>query len=113
MSVREVVIHCAARLGYGARGVIFVTIGGFALLAALGGRDRPVGTVGAFEVLLARPFGQALLLLVAVGLVCFAVWRAIQAMLDTDKCGRDRRVSCGDLQCSAVRQPILLSPPWR
>jgi hypothetical protein len=79
-----------ARIGYAARGLVFLLVGGFALLAASASR-RPVGARGALEGLLAGPAGDALLWTVAGGLACFAVWRLLQAVLDADHEGRDMR----------------------
>jgi hypothetical protein len=89
VDTREAVIQLGARAGYAARGLVFATIGLFAFLAALESRSHAVGAKGALEVLLHQPFGHALLWAVAAGLLCFAIWRVIQAVLDVDDCGSD------------------------
>jgi len=76
-----------ARIGYAARGIVYFIVGTFATLAAFGGQ-QPVGTKGALEKLLSTPFGGILLVILAAGLICFAVWRFAQALLDADRHGR-------------------------
>ena len=76
-------IEPLARAGYATRGIVYLIIGGFAVFAAFG-PSRAEGTEGAFATILSQPFGQILLWLVVVGLLGFAVWRFVQAWLDTD-----------------------------
>jgi hypothetical protein len=75
-----------ARLGYAARGLVYLLVGSLALLAAFGG-GKAVGTKGALAELLSKPFGAILLGAVAGGFVCFAAWRLAQALLDADHLG--------------------------
>ena len=76
-------IEPLARAGYATRGIVYLIIGGFAVFAAFG-PSRAEGTEGAFATILSQPFGQILLWLVVVGLIGFAIWRFVQAWLDTD-----------------------------
>jgi hypothetical protein len=61
-----------ARVGYAARGIVFLIVGGFALLAALGTGMHPRGIRGALQVLLGNAASGMLLWIVAAGLVCFS-----------------------------------------
>src|SRR5437870_3854529 len=70
------------RIGYVARGVIFLVIGGFALLAAGGFGTHPQGARDALEALF-QAHGYFLWPL-AFGLLCFAGWRFLQALFDTE-----------------------------
>ena len=79
-----------ARLGYAARGVVYLLVGGLALVAAFGG-GRAVGTKGALAGLLSQPFGYVLLGIIAAGFLCFAAWRLAQALLDADHLGDDAK----------------------
>ncbi len=75
-----------ARGGYAARGVVYLIVGFFTLLAAVGAGQKQ-GTRGALRAVLEQPFGQALLWIIVVGLVGYVIWRLIQAIFDTDQHG--------------------------
>jgi hypothetical protein len=80
-----------AHFGYGARGVVYLIVGFFALAAALGARARPAGSGDIFLVLITRPLGAVLLAVLSAGLLCFAAWRLGQAVADVDAHGRGTR----------------------
>ena len=76
-----------ARMGYVAKGIVYMMIGVMAGLFALGRRNRP----GDFSTVLLQslhePFGEVLLALLTLGLLGYGVWCLIQAILDTEKKG--------------------------
>jgi hypothetical protein len=80
-----------ARAGYASRGIVFIVLSVFTILAATGARAHPVGGQDALHELLLQPFGALLLLLLAAGLMCFGIWRAVQSAFDPDGCGADMR----------------------
>ncbi|MFE8071341.1 DUF1206 domain-containing protein [Marinobacteraceae bacterium S3BR75-40.1] len=80
-------IQLFARVGYSARAVVYLLVGGFAILAIAGPGGRTTGSRGALESLLAAPLGSWLLGATALGLVGYAVWRSVQALGDADHHG--------------------------
>jgi hypothetical protein len=84
-------LEAAARAGYVARGVVYLSIGAIALLAALDLWPRAEGAIGAMEAWGRWPAGLALLWLVGLGLYGFAGWRALQSLLDADRLGTSPR----------------------
>jgi Domain of Unknown Function (DUF1206) len=82
-------VEWMGRLGYGARGIVYLIVGALAVLAATGSGGKTTDTKGALQVLFERSFGDALLGLVAFGLLGFALWRVFQAVADADHHGRD------------------------
>ena len=79
-----------ARAGYAARGLIYLVVGGLALLAAFGS-GKPAGTRDALSALLSHWAGGAVAYLLAAGLLFYALWRLTQAIFDTDRHGRDAK----------------------
>jgi hypothetical protein len=80
-----------ARVGYGARGVVYLIIGWLSLLSALGNRGETPDAQGAIERLSHAPGGWVLVLILALGLLGHSVWRFCQAVLDADLLGHDAR----------------------
>ncbi|HEY0437453.1 MAG TPA: DUF1206 domain-containing protein [Phenylobacterium sp.] len=77
----------AARGGYMARGVVYLSVGLIALLALLGLAPRTHGALGALAAWARWPPGVVLLWLIGIGLCGFAGWRALQALFDAEGVG--------------------------
>ncbi|HEX2080465.1 MAG TPA: DUF1206 domain-containing protein, partial [Longimicrobium sp.] len=75
-----------ARLGYAAKGVVYVIIGVLAARAAFNGRQVE-GSEGALVTILRQPFGRVLLGIVALGLAGFVLWRLVQAAMNPEHRG--------------------------
>lgn len=75
-----------ARLGFAARGVVYLLVGWFAIDAAL--RGGKVGdNQGAIASLADEPLGEWLLAVMAAGLAGYALWRLTEAITDPEARG--------------------------
>jgi hypothetical protein len=72
------------RIGFVARGVVYVTVGVLAAAAAAGRGGRTTGPGGAVRAIGRLDATGVLLLALAAGLVAYAAWRFAQAYLDLD-----------------------------
>src|SRR5437763_10110502 len=70
------------RLGLAAQGICFTTIAVLALELALGQGGSATDPQGAFRVLANHGWTRALLVLLVVGFVAYALWRLAQALFD-------------------------------
>src|SRR5919107_345138 len=72
------------RIGYAAKGVIYLLIGtlAFRLAAGLDG-GRIVDSTGALRMIVRQPFGTVLLGIVAIGLLAYSSWQLIEGIWDT------------------------------
>jgi uncharacterized membrane protein YidH (DUF202 family) len=77
------------RAGFAANGLVYLIVGVLAAQAALGSGGETTDTAGALGHIVQAPFGRVLLGLVAIGLAGYAVWRFLQAGLDTEHKGSD------------------------
>lgn len=80
-------VELAARTGYAARGVVYLSVATIALLTVLGWVPHAQGAVGSLEAWTRWPLGVALLWLIGVGLCAFAGWRALQSLFDIERLG--------------------------
>lgn len=84
-------IEPLGRLGYAAKGIVYAIVGILAAQAALGAGGETTDTQGALRRIVEAPFGRILLGLTTVGLLGYAIWRLVQAFLDTEKKGSDTK----------------------
>jgi hypothetical protein len=78
-----------ARVGYVAKGVVYIVIGILAARAAFGAGGRTTGSRGAMETIVDQPFGRVMLAVIAVGLLGYAIWQLIAAAADTERKGSE------------------------
>lgn len=68
-----------ARAGLIARGVVYLIIGILAIKLALGEGGQAANQQDALKAIAAQSFGKTLLILVAIGLAGYALWRLVRA----------------------------------
>ena len=74
-AARGSAVEWAARVGFTARGVIYLLVGVLALQIAFGDSKRQADRGGALAALADKPFGSVVLWALGVGLVGMALWR--------------------------------------
>lgn len=74
-----------ARIGYMVDGVVYVLVGVLALDASLGARSPNVSREQALRAIVAEPFGRALLVLIAFGLIAYSIAHLFMAARDPEK----------------------------
>ena len=92
--VHEAVAHSAAfeavaRAGFLARGVVYGIIGILAIKLALGDGGTTTNQQGALKTIAHQPFGKVLLVLTAIGLGGYSLWRLTRASLGHGPEGSD------------------------
>ncbi len=92
-----------ARLGFLAKGAVYLTVGVLAAQAAFGSGGKTTDTQGAVQTISRQPFGQVLLLILSPGLISYALWRFMQAALNP----ADREVARGAFVASGVIHAAL------
>jgi hypothetical protein len=82
-----------ARVGLVARGLVYLIIGVLALKLALGEGGKAANQQDALRTIAHQPFGKTLLILVAIGLAGYALWRLVRAAVGH---GAEQRDSATD-----------------
>lgn len=83
------VVEGLARVGYGARGFVYLSAGMLTLLAATDVIREAAGSSEAVGWLAQQAFGKVWLVLLGLGLWAFVAWRVVQAVFDADHQGHD------------------------
>lgn len=80
-----------ARVGYVAKGSVYGITGILTFLAAFNLGGEKTGQLQVLDFLQEQPFGNALLLLIGLGLICYASWRYVQSISDPEGIGNDKK----------------------
>ena len=85
-------IETLARVGYAAKGVVYILIGVIAARVAFGEGGDVEGGSGAIRSLRDEPFGTTMLWLMGLGLVGYVVWRLVAAIRNPENEKKGKRV---------------------
>jgi hypothetical protein len=102
------------RLGYGIKGLIYITIGLLAIQGALGRGKTPADQLGAIRTFSELPFAQVLLWIVLIGLISYSLWGIIRAIMDPFHKGTDMKglVARGGYLISAATYATFVLPTY-
>lgn len=96
---RTSVFEVLARAGFVSRGVVYGVIGILAIKLAIGAGGKTTDQSGALRTIAHQPFGEVLLVLVAIGLAGYSLWRLLHALLghgpERSDSGLDRVAALG------------------
>ena len=107
-------MEALARVGYGVRGLIYITMGLLAVSVTLGKGGAPADQQGAIAAIGRQPAGMFFLWLVLIGLVSYSLWGVIRAVLDPLHKGRDLKglLARAGYLFSAVSYALLILPTY-
>jgi hypothetical protein len=80
-----------ARVGYAAKGVVYLVAGVLSARAAFGLGGTTTDSRGVLLTILSEPFGKLMLVLIGVGLIGYVLLRLVQAFLDPEHKGSDAK----------------------
>lgn len=82
-------IKTTAKIGYVAKGIVYSITGILAFMEVFGSGGQKAGKLQVLDFLEKQTFGKVILALLGIGLVCYAVWRFMQSLLDPEGIGND------------------------
>ena len=80
-----------ARVGYAAKGVVYLIIAILAVRLAAGAGGETTDPKGALELVRDGRFGRVALIVIGVGLLGYALWALLAAAIDAERRGRDAK----------------------
>lgn len=80
-----------AQTGFVAKGTVYAITGILTFMAAFNMGGQKAGKLQVLEFLDKQTFGNILLVLMGLGLACYAVWRFVQSVSDPENIGTDKK----------------------
>ena len=74
-------VKTLGQIGVAAIGIVYLLLAWIALQVAFGSSDQSADNSGALKEIAEKPFGKALLVIMAIGLGFFAIWQFIEAAI--------------------------------
>jgi hypothetical protein len=107
-------LETLTRLGYGVRGLIYITIGLLAVQVALGKGGKLASPQGAIAAIGKQPAGTILLWIVLFGIISYSLWGVVRAVFDPLHKGNDLKglLARGGFLVSAFGYAILVWPTY-
>ena len=107
-------MEALTRLGYGARGLIYITMGLLAVQVALGKGGALASPQGAIAAIGKQPAGMFLLWVVLVGIIAYSAWGVVRAVFDPLHKGSDMKglLARAGFLTSAFSYAILIWPTY-
>jgi len=107
-------MEALTRFGYGVRGLIYIVMGLLALQVTLGKGGALASPQGAIAAIGKQPAGRILLWVVLVGLISYALWGVVRAVMDPLHKGHDPKglLARFGFLTSAFGYAILILPTY-
>jgi hypothetical protein len=107
-------MEAITRLGYGVRGLIYVTMGLLAVQVALGKGGALATPQGAIATIGKQPAGLAFLWVILIGIIAYAIWGVIRAVMDPLHKGNDMKglLARSGFLVSAFGYAIMVWPTY-
>lgn len=80
-----------ARTGLAAKGIIYAIIGVLTFLAAINMGGEKAGKLKVLDFLEKQAFGNVLLILIGIGMLCYSFWCFFQGIKDPENIGNDKK----------------------
>ncbi len=80
-----------ARTGLVAKGIIYAIIGVLTFMAAFNMGGEKAGKLQVLDFLEKQTFGKILLIVIGIGLLCYAFWKFVQSIQDPENIGDDKK----------------------